>query len=449
MRSHFFQRPFVLLLFLICGASVRNAAAQAPGSYQLTLQEAIQLGLKANLSVLAAEARVGEAQGTYSRRLSAAFLPRVTAQTYANLHNLNLQAFGLEAPGVPQVIGPLSNYDIRFYAQQNVLDLGARHEWKAGEQSLEASRQSYADARDMVVGAVAELYLNALSAAARTAAAQSRVNDAEALWKLARDRHDAGEATGVDVLRAEVELANEKQGLLVAQNQYEQAILVLARNLGLRPGTSITLTDKLRFQPLVAADSDSLVSSALAARSDYLSLSSQRRALVEEQAANHARYYPKVSVNGNFGGIGRSIGSIQGTGLIQGQIDFTLFDRDREGAAQELTSRIKGIDDQMADARRAIEQDVREALLNLESAAKQVSVAREGQDLARRELDLTQDRFAQGTANNVEVVTAQDELARAQENYIVAVANHEDAKFALARALGDTEKNITEFERRQ
>jgi len=48
----------------------------------------------------------------------------------------------------------------------------------------------------------------------------------------------------------------------------------------------------------------------------------QRQGLVEQQRASRARYYPKVSVNGNYGGIGRSIGGVQGTGLIQGQIDF-------------------------------------------------------------------------------------------------------------------------------
>jgi outer membrane protein TolC len=58
---------------------------------------------------------------------------------------------------------------------------------------------------------------------------------------------------------------------------------------------------------------------------------------------------------------------------------------------------------------------------------------------------LAQDRFLQGTANNVEVVTAQDELARAEQNYILAVSSHVDAKFALARAMGDTQKHIVEF----
>jgi outer membrane protein TolC len=106
---------------------------------------------------------------------------------------------------------------------------------------------------------------------------------------------------------------------------------------------------------------------------------------------------------------------------------------------------VKTIDDRIADMRRGIEEDVREALLNLDSAAQQVDVAGQGENLARNELELAQDRFAEGSANNVEVVTAQDELARAQENYIEAVSSHVDAKFALARALGDTEKNIRKF----
>jgi len=167
--------------------------------------------------------------------------------------------------------------------------------------------------------------------------------------------------------------------------------------------------------------------------------------LVEQQRANHARSFPKVSINGNFGGIGRSIGSVQATGLIQGQIDFTVFDRDREGEAAEIASRLKRIDDQIADLRRGIDEDIREALLNLDSATEQVAVAEQGQNLARRELDLAQDRFQSGATNNVEVVTAQDELARAEDNYILAVSSHVDARFALARAQGDTEKNIMQY----
>ncbi|MBZ5666269.1 MAG: TolC family protein [Acidobacteriia bacterium] len=421
------------------------STAQAATPYRLTLRDSIQKALQANLNVLVADTRVEEAQGTRMRRLSAALLPRVRVQSYANLQNRSLSAFGISAPGFPNVVGPFSNYDFRFYADQNIVDLQSYRGLKASERALDAGKMDYQDARDLIVRAIASLYLNAQSAAARTHAAQSRVTDSDVLYKLAKDKHDAGTATGVDVLRSQVQLANDKQALLVAQNQYKQALLALAHNLGMSPSTPLELAEPLRYQPLTEPQAESLVPSALLARPDYLSLASQRQGLVEQQRASHARYFPKLSINGNYGGIGRSIGGVQGTGIIQGQIDFTVFDRDRSGEAQELASRLKRIDDQITDLSRGIEEEIHEALLNLESAAEQVAVAQEGQTLATRELELAQDRFQSGTANNVEVVTAQDELARAEENYILAVSSHADAKFALARAVGDTEKNIGQY----
>ena len=442
MKCNFRTIVILSLASLICSAL---SAAQEPAPYRLTLRDAIQQALQANLNVLVADTRVEEAEGTRLRRLSAALLPQVRAQSYANYQNRSLAAFGISLPGVPAVVGPFSNYDFRFYAQQNVVDLQSYRGWKASERALDAGKMDYQDARDLIVRAVASLYLNAQSAAARADAARSRVTDSDVLYKLAKDKHDAGTATGVDVLRAQVQLANDKQALLVAQNSSKKSLLSLARNLGMRPSTPLELAEPFQYQPLIQPQAESLVPSAVLTRPDYLSLAMQRQGLVEQQRASRARYYPKVSVNGNYGGIGRSIGGVQGTGLIQGQIDFTVFDRDRSGEAQELASRVKRIDDQIADLRRGIEEDIQEALLNLESAAEQVAVAKEGQDLAQRELELSRDRFQAGTTNNVEVVTAQDELARAQENYILAVSSHADAKFALARALGDTENNFGKY----
>lgn len=440
------RNPIGLISVAITTLSCVGAvAAQQSSAYRITLREAIEKGLQANLSVLVADTRVQEAEGTRVRRLSATLLPRVRAQSYANLQNRNLQAFGISAPGFPALVGPFSNYDFRVAADQNVFDLQSYRGWKASQNAVEASKMDYQDARDLIVRAIAGLYLDAQSAAARVNAAQSRVNDSQALYQLANSKHNAGTATGVDLLRSQVQLANDKQALLAAQNQYKQSLLVLARNLGMSPNTPLELAEQLVYQPLAAATAETLVGSALVARPDYLSLASQRQELVEQQRASRARYLPKFGINGNIGELGRSIGGAQATYLIQGQVDFTVFDRDRSGEAQELASRVQRIDDQIADLRRGMEQEIRSALLNLQSTADQVAVAQQGQDLAQRELQLTQDRFRSGVTNNVEVVTAQDELARAQENYILAVSSYADAKFALARAAGGTEKNLDQY----
>jgi outer membrane protein TolC len=431
-----------LLLALTCSA---NVVAQEAAPYRLTLREAIEKGLQANLSVLVAETRTQEARGTQTRRLSAALLPHVGVENYANYQNRNLRAFGISVPGLPEMVGPFSNYEFGFSANQNIVDLQSYRNWKASERAVEASKMDYQDARDLIIRAIGGLYLDGQSAAARADAAQSRVADSEALYRLARSKHDAGTATGVDLLRAQVQLANDKQVLLAARNQSKQALIVLARNLGMSPGTALELAEPLQFQPSPLPQPQSVLPSALLARADYLSLATQRQGLVEQQRANHARYFPKLSISGNYGGLGRSIGGVLGTGIIQGEIDFTVFDRDRNGESQELVSRLKRIDDQIADLRLGIEQDIREALLNLDSSSEQVAVAKDGQDLAVRELKLAHDRFESGVTNNIEVLTAQDELARAQENYIVAVSGYADAKFALARAVGGTEANISQY----
>lgn len=429
----------IVVLTLASLISAQVSSGQAP--YRLTLREAVQRAVEHNVNVLVASTQVEEGEGTSRRLKSLALFPHVQAQVYTSMTKLSIDQFGLTGlatVALPTTTGPFSNYDVHFAAEQNIVDLHSYRQWKASKSAVAAGKLDYEGEIDLVILAVADLYLKGQSAAARIDAAQSRVTDSDALFKLAKDKHDAGSATGVDVLRAQVQLANDKQALLAAQNQYKQSLIALARNLGLNPGTPLELADPLRYHPLPPLLPEALVPMALLARPDYLALASQRQSVVEQQRANRARHYPKFSVFGGYGELGRSIGDFHSVGIIQGQIDFPIFERDISGEAQELSFKLKRVDYQIADLRRGIEEDVREALLNIQSADDQVSVAKEGQDLAQRELELSQDRFKSGATNNIEVVTAQDQLARAQENYILAVSSHTDAEFGLAAALADT-----------
>ena len=168
----------IVLMMLACGALGVTAGEgqeiQQQAPYRLTLQDAIQKGLQANLNVLLAGAKVDEAEGTRARLFSAALLPRVNAEVYANLQNRDLQAFGISVPGIPNVVGPFSNYDFRVYAQQNIVDLASLREFKASERSLNAGRLDDKDARDLIVRAIAAQYLSAESSSAYAVAAQSQ-----------------------------------------------------------------------------------------------------------------------------------------------------------------------------------------------------------------------------------------------------------------------------------
>jgi outer membrane protein len=75
----------------------------------------------------------------------------------------------------------------------------------------------------------------------------------------------------------------------------------------------------------------------------------------------------------------------------------------------------------------------------LESAKSEVQVANLGVDLAQQEVTQARDRFQAGVANNIEVVTAQDELSRASDNQIAALYRYNQARADLAHATGQME----------
>jgi len=431
-----------LLLVYVLSGLVPLPQAQQP--YQLTLKDAIQLGLKANLSVLVSEAKAEEAAGTRERRFSN-LLPRSHVETSLALQKINLSYLGINIPGAPPAVGPFSTYDFRVYVDQSVLDLQAFHNWKSSEEHERATRSDYQDSRDLVIRAVASLYLNAESAAALVDSAESRVTTSQALLKLANDQHDSGVATGLDVVRARVQLADDQQAVLTARNAARQALLVLARNIGLSLSTPLELAEKLSFRVIQPPAITEAVAAAIADRPDYIALLRQRDEQMELQRASRARFLPRISLSGNYGGNGRTLSGITSTGRVEGSLSLTLFDRDREGEQLEIDRRLQRVNSQLEDLRLQIEEDIREGLLNLESSGNQVEVAQEELMLARQELDLARVRFQAGAANNVEVITAQDSVTRAQQNQVAALTKYIDAKIALARALGGTEKNYDRY----
>ena len=440
MRRHL--KVVAGLLFVLASLATCAFAQETPK--RLTLKDAIDLALKQNVNVQVSSTQVDEAEGARTRRL-AALLPHASGDALANLLKNNLSIEGISIPGIPTAVGPFAYYDFRVFASQSVIDRQALHNWKASAKDEEAAKLSYQDTRDFVVREAAGLYLQSETAAAEVEAAQSRVGTSRILEKLATDQHDQGLATAIDVVRSQVQLARDEQTLLVAQNNYQTSLLALARFLGLKPGTLLELAEKLEFRHLEPPDAAQALPAALGARDDYRSLISQQQSLMEQEKASHSRYLPTLALNGNYGAAGRNFGSMPATGGIEGILSVTIFDRDRKGEKQELESRANRLKAQTDDLARSIEQDLLTAILDIHSTEQQVNVTQAGLDLARRELDLAEDRFRSGVTDNIEVVTAQDSLASAQDDQIAATAQNADARAALARALGATEKNYQTY----
>ncbi|MES1261528.1 MAG: TolC family protein [Acidobacteriota bacterium] len=415
-----------------------------PEVLPLSLRDALQRGLRYNLGVLTSRDAADLASADRQRALSA-LRPNVYAGITQHSLQSDLVAFGLNVPFIPAVVGPFGYQDARAFVQQTIYDRPSLRNLKSAAESVKAARLSADQARDLVVQAVSNAYLSVITDAARVEAIQAEVNTAQALLDRATDQKRAGTVAGIDVLRADVQFRTEEQRLLAQKNQVEKGKLALARAIGLPLGQKFTPTDVLPFTPLQRTLED-LLKQAYEHRPDYRAAQTQVRAAEFALGSARAGHWPSVVVEGDYGDIGRTFAASHGTYTLVAGVRIPIYaggriQTDIVQAETVLRNRKTAVE----DLRGRIDYEVRAALLDLQSAADQVAVARGNADLANQTLLQARDRFGAGVTDNIEVVQAQQLLASANDNYISSLNAHNAAKIALATALGVAEDGVPQF----
>jgi outer membrane protein TolC len=422
----------------------------SPTPLALTLDDAIQRGLKFNLGLLHSDVASQTARAERILALST-LLPQVTGALTENEEQLNLKTFGFNFPpnpilNVPTIVGPFSYTQAQANVSAKILDWNARRNLKAAKASEEAAGLSVQDARDLVTQGIANGYLLVIADASRVESIQAQVATDDALYHKAADQHDAGVAPGIDVLRAQVQLKTEQQVLLKQRNQLEKDKLALGRVIGLPPGQVFNIANTTPFAPLTDITQEGAIRLALSQRADYQSANKQVQAAQESLAAARAEWYPTVDMNGYYGDTGTTFASSHGVFAITGALNFNIFNGGRiHGDIEKARAALKQRSDDLADLGAQIEVQVRNAFLDLQSAADQVAVARDNLNLSNQTLDQARDRFSSGVTDTIEVVQAQGTVATANDNLIAALYAHNLAKVSLARALGLADQQIKKF----
>jgi outer membrane protein TolC len=420
-------------------------------------KEAIERGLRNNLGLLLASDQTEAARGEKWKQLSD-LLPNVSGQVIENIQTQSLAALGfnklfpmLAAPGTnragfPRVVPAFNFFDARVSLSQSIFNFKQLERERASSESLRAARFSYKDAREMVVLAVGNAYLQAIAAAARVETSEAQVKSAQALYDKAADQQRAGLSPAIDTLRAHVELQTRQQQLIVARNDLAKQRLTVARIIGLPPGQQFVLTETAPYQALTALPLEVYLQRAYASRADYQAAQVQVRSAELSRRAARAGRYPSLDVNANLGDIGVTPGQSNGTWQVTGGLNIPIFAGNRVHAdVLEADAQLNQARSQLADLRGRIDYEVRTALLDLNATADQVEVARSSVDLADQALAQSQDRFAAGVADNLEVVQAQEAVASAHESYIQSLYGHNLAKVELARSIGDAEDGVRRF----
>jgi outer membrane protein TolC len=426
------------------------AVPLAGAPLDLSLKRAVQLAVspEGNARVQLSGEAVKQAQSR-SLQSRASLMPDFSAvYTEQNLTR-NLGALGIHLaspiPGfqIPQFVGPFTTLDGRVSVTQSVFDISAYRRYQASKVAISAARSDLNGAGEQVAAQVARAYLAALRADADVETAKANAALSEAVQKQAENQKAAGTGTGIEITRARVLLANDRQRLLVAENARRSAVLQLLRVIGLRLDTDLRLTDKLEDTPVDAMTLAQAKAKALEDRPDY---EAQRERETNAQISADAvklERLPTVAAFGDYGESGTGFNSSLPTRTIGISVRIPIFDGGRrearraESASQARAEKIK-----TNDLKEQIELDVRLALDALRSAEQQVKVSKEGLELADNEVTQARRRYDAGVAVGLEVTDAQTRLARARDNQTAALYNYNLARIDLAQSVGAVRKMV-------
>ena len=416
-----------------------------PGVLSLTFREAIERALRHNLAALLSEYNTTAARGEKWKQLSE-LLPNVNATVQEVAEKESLEALGLRGGQFPRVIGPFSYFDARASVNQKLLDWKAIQQYRAATHSETVAQLNLKDARELVVLATGNVYLQAIAEAARVETARAQVETAEALYKKAVAQLQAGVIPAIDSLRAQVQFQTRRQQLIAATNDFAKQKLSLARVIGLAPGQEFELADKSPYEAFPIPDLGGSLQRAYSLRSDYKAAQERLFAAQLEHSAAVAGYFPTVGVEADYGEIGKTPGNVLPTFHVAGTLNVPIFQGGRvHSDVLKADASLRQAQAQLADLRGQIDQDVRTALLDLQSSAEQVEVAQSSVNLADDALTQSRDRFFAGVTDNLEVVQAQEATANAHEQLISSLYLHNLAKVSFARAIGRAEEGVLEY----
>jgi outer membrane protein TolC len=415
------------------------------GVLELSLEDAIQRGLRQNLGLILQNSTLKNSNGQRLEELQA-LLPTVTAAASYQVQQINLAAYGLKFPGLNPIIGPFQVIDFRAYLTQNLVNISALQNYIAAKHNFASAKLTAEDAHDMVVLTVGNAYLLVIADAARIEAVTAELATSKISLDQAVAAHEAGTSPKLDVLRAQVDYQNEQQSLISTKNNFEKDKLALARTIGLPLDQAFHLSDKVPYAALDHVDPQTAFEQALKARKDLASYAEQVKSADAQKKSAWAYQLPVASVSGDFGDMGTTAGHSHGTYSVTGQISVPVLQIAKtKGQEQVADAQYEQAKAKLADQVQQVNQDIRDSLLDIEAAAKLVQATSSNVELANQALSDAQQRYHAGVSDNLPVSQAQTQTEQANDQYISALYQHNVAKLALARALGIAQTNYKDY----
>lgn len=431
----------VILLTLV-------VASYSYAAENLTLEQAVEMALKNNPGLKAADAQV-EAADAGVLHSASAFLPKVNlSETWSKSDNPLLvlgtkvnQEVLTAADFNPSVINnpePISNYNTRLSVVQPIFNGGREYIGRAqAKLAKDASVQDRERARQETVYNVIKAYYGLLLAKEYHKVALQSLETSTANVNLAEARYKAGAVLQSDLLRAKVQYAEVKEMMTRSDNNIRLAAAGLNFAMGMPQGAEYEISGPLAAQEL-KAEVTAEIREAEEKRPDLIAVYLNR--LNTEKSVTQARtdYLPSLNLMGQVDwNSGRVAGEDAKSWAVMAVLQWNLFDglvtRSKVKEALAASSKMKFLEEQ---TRSAVQLQVRQAYYDFTASLDRIAATASSVQEAEEGLRIVQKRYETGMTSFVDVLGAESALIRARTNVLQALYDNNIFQAELKLAKG-------------
>ncbi len=248
----------------------------------------------------------------------------------------------------------------------------------------------------------------------------------------------AGTVAKADVLATEVRLANARQSLVTAQNDYDVAVATLSSYLLLPADTIIRAQDQLTYQPYDLS-LQNCTAFALENRPDVAAADYGIKQAESNVRSAKAGHRPTVNAVATKGLNGKSpfSDSYSDSWTAGISANWNIFDNGVTNAQiNSAKAALAAAEEDAAEVREQVQLEVQSAYLTLHAAEKNIATTQVAIASAEEDFKIAQLRYAAGVGTNLDVMDASDKLTQAKNNYYTALYTYNTAKAELNKAMG-------------
>ena len=407
-----------------------------PQSLTLSLSEAVSMAIRSSLGMVEGQAAIDAAKGHYDEIASYAKPQLAGDASYTRIDPVVSLPFN----GQTFYTQPNNNYNGWLTLQQELWAFGryttTEHVAESGIKSAEDNLDQY---RAQAAYQTTQVYYNILSTNESLHVEQDQLKVLRENLGVTQEREKQGTATSLDPLTVRVHISSiESQIADLNATRIKQAAM-LRRLIGVAPGTPIDVT-RPSAGPSLPEQLDSLVGIASRQRPEVvLAKDAENTARLQIDAAK-ASNDPLLSTN-ITGGVkdGYLPDLTKPTLNWAGNVTFhvPILDGGRTRAqVDQAEADYRAAQARTEDAIMGIRSDVEQSLADLQSSRSRLSLTDVQIEQAQQAYDIALTRYQNGAATNLDLLTAQEDLAQVKLEQAQLTYQFELSQYNLNRAVG-------------